>query len=964
LIDPPATPFCEFMKTRATLFLLFLFLSSWMMGRMYAQSTYLVKHYTKQDYHAGSQNWSVDTDKEGKIYVGNSDGLLIFDGTQWTTYRNPDQTIVRSVFVAPDKRIYTGSYEEFGYWEPDADHELKYHSLKPLLQNVPFHNSEIWKIVECNNKVYFQSFSSLFVYDHQTVKPIALPGTVLFLLKARNRLFVQSIVGNLYEIIHDKLQIIDAGYILQGTEVKTILPYSGDGFIIGTTANGLFLFDGKGITPWATEANEILKACQINNGIVAGDRLIFGTIVKGLFFLDMTGKIVNHLNNQNALQNNTVLSLCSDQNGTIWVGLDRGIDNLSLNPVLDIYQEKGEQLGAVYTAALSGKTLYVGTNRGIFTYEADPGNRTFRYAGLLDGSQGQVWELTILNGTLFCGHNAGTYILEGKSLKKISDIRGGYTLKNLEHKGFKYLIQSTYSPLVIYHNDGQSWHYDHDVAGYLEPSRFMEVDHLENVWIGHAIKGLYKLQLSDDLDSVTSSVSFGRKDGFPSDFKIRVFKVANRVVFTTGANLYTWDDLKNKMILYKELNSQLNGFEAATQIVGIGSDLYWFIKKDDVALFQIRENTARMVFRLFLPLFSLNMVDDYENIVPLDKDRNLICLDNGFAIFHTNMIRKGATDRTKLLFRDVFAWNSGGNRRRIGIEGERFTLSHAWNNLSISFACINSGHMTKLYQYRLEGIEDDWSDWTEKAQIAYTRLPKGDYKFQVRTLNGKGQLTEPIILKFKVTAAWYASVVAYVIYLILIIGVSFWSRYLFRRRVIRHHDKLRREDEAIALLEKEHAEQEIIKLQNENLQSEISHKNIQLADSTMAIIKKNELLIEIKEELDKQRSRLGQEYPQRYFERLLSLINKNISHDNDWKVFEELFDQAHENFFKRLKTAYPDLTQSDLKLCAYLKLNLTSKEIAPLLNISFRGVETRRFRLRRRLSLDSDHNLVEFVMQF
>ena len=139
---------------------------------------------------------------------------------------------------------------------------------------------------------------------------------------------------------------------------------------------------------------------------------------------------------------------------------------------------------------------------------------------------------------------------------------------------------------------------------------------------------------------------------------------------------------------------------------------------------------------------------------------------------------------------------------------------------------------------------------------------------------------------------------------------------------------------------------------------------MQLADSTMSIIKKNELLIEIKEELDKQKSQLGQDYPQRYYDRLHSLINKNISNDNDWKVFEELFDQAHENFFKRLKTAYPELTQSDLKLCAYLKLNLSSKEIAPLLNISFRGVETRRFRLRRRLSLESDNNLVEFVMQF
>lgn len=950
------------MKTLHILLFLALYLSS--AHPAGAQSTYLVKNYTKQDYHAGSQNWSVDADADGNIYVGNNDGLLIFDGTHWTTYRNPDQTIVRSVYVAPDKKIYIGSYEEFGYWEFDAERELKYHSLKPLLKNTPFHNSEIWKIVPLGNKIYFQSFSSLFVYDQQTVKSIALPGTIMFLLKARDRLFVQSLLGDLYEVINDTLKRIEAGNILEGTEVKTMLPFTGNTFLIGTTSNGMFIFDGNTITPWDSDANEILKACQINNGLVSGGRLFFGTIVKGLFVLDMNGKILNHLTNENALQNNTVLALCADQNGSVWVGLDRGIDNLSLNALLDIYQEKGEQLGAVYTAALAGNTLYVGTNRGIFTYTANPQTGTFTYNGLLNNSQGQVWELKALNGTLFCGHTSGTFIIEENRLKKISSINGGYSLKNLKHQGTEYLVQSTYSPLVIYRHDGREWRYENHVAGYLEPSRFLEVDHLENVWIGHAVKGLYKLRLSENLDSVASCTSFGKKDGFPAEFKIRVFKVNNRVVFTTGTQLFTWDDLKNKMILYSALNSQLKGFEAATQISGIGDNRYWFIKKNDVALFEISENKVTMVFRLFLPVYSLNMVDDYENIVPLDKDRNLICLENGFAIIHTNILRQGIPDKARLLFRDVISWNSNGKKKRIGAESGRFTISHAMNNLSISFTSINSGHITKLYQYRLPGIEPEWSEWTEKSEISYTRLPQGEYTFQVRTLTGRGELTKPITLNFKVAPAWFASIYAFIVYFLLILGISLWSRYLFRQRVIRHHEKLRREDEAIAQLEKEHAEQEIIKLQYEKLQSEVSHKNIQLADSTMAIIKKNELLIEIKEELDKQKDRLGQGYPQRYFERLMSLINKNISNDNDWKVFEELFDQAHENFFKRLKTAYPELTQSDLKLCAYLKLNLSSKEIAPLLNISFRGVETRRFRLRRRLSLDSDNNLVEFVLQF
>ncbi|MEI7724663.1 MAG: hypothetical protein WCK09_06130, partial [Bacteroidota bacterium] len=119
------------------LFLIFLF-SLVTVHHSTAQSTYLVKHYTKQDYHAGSQNWSIETDNQGYVYVANNDGLLIFDGTGWKTYRNSDQTIVRSVYVAPDRCIYTGSYEEFGYWKENADHELYFASLKPTVRDSSF----------------------------------------------------------------------------------------------------------------------------------------------------------------------------------------------------------------------------------------------------------------------------------------------------------------------------------------------------------------------------------------------------------------------------------------------------------------------------------------------------------------------------------------------------------------------------------------------------------------------------------------------------------------------------------------------------------------------------------------------------------------------------------------------------------------------------------------------------------
>lgn len=926
------------------------------------QSSCLVTHYTRSEYAAGSQNWSIDMDKTGFVYAANNNGMMVYDGVSWKLYSIPAQTIVRSVSAADNGRIYIGSYEEFGYWQKDTRQQMIYHSLKPLLKDAKLHNTEIWKIVQANNKVYFQGFSALLVYDQKTVKSIALPRSIVFLLKAGNNLFVQAVQGNLYEIVDDKLVNIDKNNILVNAEVKTILPFGNGSYLIGTSASGLFLYDGKTITAWNVSANPLLKENQINNGIVFGDKLVFGTIVKGVFILDRQGNILNHLNSENDLQNNTVLSLYNDNDQSIWVGLDNGIDNISFNNPVDIYKGENEMLGAVYTAALAGNTLYVGTNRGIFTYKKTADH--FGYTGFINNSQGQVWQLKVIDGTLFCGHTNGTYIIENNTLKQISNVNGGFMLQKVNFKGTEYLLQSTYSSLVVYKHSGKSWIYSQQIDGFLEPARFIEADHLGNLWIGHAVKGLYRLRLSDQMDKVVEQQIYGQKDGLPSDFNIRVFKIANRVVFSTGKKLFTWDDLKKKIIPYDDLNTYLYGFETTSSISQVDDNSYWFVANDEAALFTVAGGKPEMKYRLILPRYNMNMVDGYENIVPLNKNLNLICLDNGFAIFNNTYISAIAVEDPVLVFRDFMCKNSNNEALNVDYGGSSISLGNAWNNIAISFSTLKNPCARKLFQYKLEGIDATWSKWSDNARAEYTRLPVGKYRFKVRTLTRNGGITEPRSLEFSVKHAWYASTLATIIYILIILAGILLSQYIYRKRIKRQHEDLRRIADEKREAEKQHAGQEIIKLQNEKLQAEISHKNMQLADSTISIIRKNEVLIEIKDELEKQKVELGPRYPARYLQRLTTLIDKNISNDNDWEIFEALFDQAHENFFKRLKQSFPDLTQSDLKLSAYLKLNLSSKEIAPLLNISIRGVEIRRYRLRKRLALSSDKNLVEFIMQF
>jgi len=152
------------------------------------------------------------------------------------------------------------------------------------------------------------------------------------------------------------------------------------------------------------------------------------------------------------------------------------------------------------------------------------------------------------------------------------------------------------------------------------------------------------------------------------------------------------------------------------------------------------------------------------------------------------------------------------------------------------------------------------------------------------------------------------------------------------------------------------SEKLITNIKNEKLNQEIESKNRELAISTMSIIKKNEVLNSIKKELKKNNhSHNGA---------ALKLIDNNLNDTKDWSLFEQAFNNADKDFLDKIKQSHPDLTPNDLRFCAYLRLNLSSKEMAPLLNISIKSVETKRYRLRKKLGLEHDSGLVNYILNF
>ena len=209
--------------------------------------------------------------------------------------------------------------------------------------------------------------------------------------------------------------------------------------------------------------------------------------------------------------------------------------------------------------------------------------------------------------------------------------------------------------------------------------------------------------------------------------------------------------------------------------------------------------------------------------------------------------------------------------------------------------------------------------------------------------------------KFKIEKPFYLNNVMVAIYLLSVVLFSIVMHNVYKRYYKRQRERLLKKTERELELKKLENEQQRMAFQNEKLQQDIESKNRELAISTMSLIKKNEFLNDIKNELKNTEE-------SKNLKPVIKIIDKNLNNTDDWKMFQEAFNNADKNFLKKIKTKHPKLTPNDLRLCAYLRLNLSSKEIAPLLNISPRSVEVKRYRLRKKMDLPHESSLTNYIL--
>ena len=942
-------------------------------------------NYSKQDYKAETQNWKVAEDLRGLLYFGNNKGLLEFDGTYWRNFSMPNHTIVRSIAGDSLGRILVGGQDELGYFQADKNGFLVYHSLVFMIPKEYQNFEDIWEILITKHGFIWASQKHLFFQSGDSIRVFTTENRFDAIYSFEGKIYLNEFGEGIKVLKDNAFELISGGEYFSRFEVTSILPYKQQGVLIATRNNGIFHFKEGTVTPWATKTRDYLAFNGIYCAIELDDgKIAIGTSHNGLLILNDEGLPVLSLSRSNGLQNNSVLSLHEDRSHNLWVGLENGISYIEISsPFSWINSDMGVK-GTAYSSIIFDDKLYLATNQGVFVQNwSNPPTPLFPdQFELVKNSKSPSWGLFNLDGNLISCQHQGASLIKNDRAIRISPYNGAWKLMQLE-KYPNYAVEGSYSGLLLYERKQKqsNWTFKSKLEGFSESSRVMEQDIEGNIWISHPYRGLFRLGIDPIEARILQVDVFDSTHGLPSNIAINVARIKDKILFTTQKGIYDYDASKNEFVPHKALNSLFNKNEAINRLIEDENGTIWFATEEEFGILEIQDQMVeKRVKKLLFNRLRNRLVNGFEHIYAYDKNNIFIGTDEGFILYnphknqsHTSPIplylREVSTTLGKdsLIFGGSFA--TDGKLMKKQPESQILSLNPGSHDLRFIYSAPFFEDVNEVkYQVFLEGQDKGWSEWVNKTEKEYTNLSTGEYCFKVRAKGIYGLESEIVSYSFIIQPHWYESLWAKTLFWVIVSGFLI-GMILFNRIRLKQKTEAMKLEQAKVLEKKQvefqqevqKSEAEIISLRNEKLEAEIMHKNKELASSTMHLVQKGKILLKIKQSLERTANKSSPE-TRKEIRQISRMIDDDIRLDKNWKQFEYHFDQVHGQFLQHLRDKYSFLTSKDQRLCAYLRMNLSTKEIAQLMNISVRGVEVSRYRLRKKLNLDRDVNLNLFMM--
>jgi len=922
-----------------------------------------IKNYKKTDYKGGTQNWGIDQDKNGNLYFANNSGLFQFDGTSWNKYVLPNFSSIRSLKIADDGKIYVGGYNEFGYFNADDKGKLVYTSLsKRINENNRKLIDFTWKIHITNNEIIFQSFANIYVYKNKKLKIIEAPNRFQFSFLVKDKLYIQDISSGILTYSNGNFTALKSTQTFNNTEIWGILPMPNDELLIATLDKGLFLYSKGSTISWETETNTFTKknSC-LGATIIKKDFIVINSVLDGIAICDKNGRIIQHINRKKGLQNNTVLNSYVDKESNLWLGLDNGIAFVNENSPFT-YFGFSYDLSTVYASAIYKENLYVATNQGVFYHSWNIPFKEDSFT-LVKGTTGQAWNLQVIDNQLLCSHNRGALQIEGNSVVKTLDSKGYWGFKKIPNNA-NLMIGSNYNGLAAFEKTENGWIYKNQIEGFSKSASTFEVES-KSVWLKKD-QFVYQMRFSNDLKKFNYVKTYESLDkslqGIAS-----IQKLQNTLYFQTKNRFFKYSNDDDSFIEDSNMSSLFKNIPIIRYCFEDNSGNICYAYGESIGMLKKIDGGEYVNVRTPFSGLNGNLVSNYESVNTINPNNIFIGLTEGLAHYDSELFTK--ISKPKAFIR---SFSFPGDTLTIGNMPKKSDILIPYKSNSVIFKFSSPAYENLesiLFSYKLEGFDEEWSSWTSIPIKEYTNLQEGDYTMKVKVRNSFGIESDQTDFNFHVSPPFYRHFLAYIFYVLLIIATIFMIKQRTKMKIRKNkyyetieQRRLYLEKEAKIRQEQFELEKEIERLNNEKLKIKILVKDKELVNNSLQVVKKNKVLNGIIHKLKDIDSDNLDESAKTQFSKLNKSIIKEVNADKSWKDLEKHIKNVHFDFLKRLKEKHPTISPRELDLSTYLLMNMSTKEIAEIMNISNGGVELARYRLRKKLGLNKKENLVGFLM--
>jgi len=722
-------------------------------------------NYLPTKYKAAAKNNDIAQNSEGVMFFANESGVLIYNSVNWTLIELPDKGNAKSVFADNSDKIYVGGNNEFGYITKQENGKYIYFSLRNLLPK-QHHLDQIYTIHKVNNKIYYQSFNSLIEYTPNSCRNIATDNFQTA-HSIDNRLFVNHRDNGLFELIDQKLELVEPTKFLAGKRIYCIVPFEKKNFLIATEENGIYILKNdyrtnpqNSLSYFETEADNTLKTENIYRMVMLPDSTYaIATRNAGMIVINRTGKLIRTITTEHGLQNLSIKDLFIDNQYRLWVALSKGISTIELTTPWTFWNEKNGLSGSVLNYKNHNNTIYVGTDQKLFYLN----NSTFSEVNNIIDWTLELKSHTIGNqSVLIAANKKGIYRVDKNNAHLISDESSSvrYIYFYQDNKFIYYVRGSLkFAELIAKDKINVKYSYNrNDISLYtiIESPK-------QTFWFETISDGIYKMSLTDNYSPQSITIEkYDTLKGLPSNYNLKLFEFGDSFVLGSDYGLYSYNRQTDR---FQECNHILGSFfkDKTIKVERIykseNGDIYLSFYRDNNTwseLFQISpQNNYKIDSLKFrrLPKMEINFIKTNDQYLIVGGSEGLFCFDNSTKYYshhqyHTLILSVKLPNDSLLRIDNRY--------KNVTQSEEILQLDFDKNSLIFEFSgTFYSEENENQYAYKLDGYNEKWSNWTKANTKEYTNLHEGNYTFRVKSKNIYGIESNEAQYNFTIKTPWY-----------------------------------------------------------------------------------------------------------------------------------------------------------------------------------------------------------------